>query len=188
MRKSGFILLMAVLLAALPAAASTFLAMSQEEMVAGSEAVVQGKVTALESFWSDSGRVILTEATVEVEEVLAGDAPPVVTVRTFGGQVGDVVIEAHGFPRFQPDERVVLFLNRDDGDDSLRVLGYQLGHYRVVKRLDGVTLAVPQVDEDVPFLTPSGKPVPAPASLRFNDFKAGIRATAESLRGGAPQR
>lgn len=165
-------------LAALPAAGSTFVAMSQQEMVGHADAVVQGRVVGLESFWSASGRIIVTEAVVAVDEVVAGEAPAQVRVRTFGGQVGDVTVEAHGFPVFEQGERVILFLARERSDGSLRVVGYQQGHYRVVTRLDGVTLAVPQVEEGVRLLTPSGRLAPAAQSVLIDDFKASVRRDA----------
>lgn len=162
--------LVAVLfLAATPLAASTFLHMSPRELVAGADALVRGEVIELESFWSESGRVIVTEATIAVEAAILGQVPSIVTVRTFGGQVGDVRVEAHGFPRFEPGERVLLFLERHE-DDTLRVLGYQQGQFRVVTRLDGVTLAVPMVDEDARFLTRDGRVAPEPRSLEIGLF------------------
>ena len=67
MRRFLWMSLVGLLLAAVPAAASTFLAMTQHELVAQSDAVVQGKVLKVSSFWSPSGRVIMSEALVQVE-------------------------------------------------------------------------------------------------------------------------
>src|SRR4051794_613685 len=111
-----------LLAAAVPAAASTFLAMTQHELIAQSDAVVQGRVLKVSSFWSPSGRVIMSEALVQVEEKVRGNAPSVVKVRTFGGTVGGYTVEAHGFPKFAVDERVVLFLQ--NADDTAEVTGY----------------------------------------------------------------
>lgn len=170
--------LLIVLLSALPVAASTFVAMTSQDLVKGATAVIQGRVVGLESFWSDSGRIIVTEATIEVDEVLLGSAPSTVTVRTFGGQVGDIVVEAHGFPMLEADENVLLFLTVEPADGSTRILGYQQGHYRVVNRLDGVTLAVPMVDEGMRLIERSGKLAPEPQSLSLDDFKSRLHKTA----------
>ncbi len=62
-------------LVALPASASTFVAMTPHELVAQADAVIQGRVADLRSFWSESGRIIVTEALIDVEEALVGDAP-----------------------------------------------------------------------------------------------------------------
>ena len=183
MRRKVVIALAATLvLAAVPAVASTFVHMSPKELVAEADALVQGRVVELDSFWTESGRLIATEAMVAVEETVFGSASGTVTVRTFGGQVGDVKVEAPGFPSFEKGERVLLFLKRDPDDGTLRVLGYQQGQFRVVTRLDGVTLAVPQVDDGARFLTRDGQLGPAPRSLELGDFKRQAAKAAATLR------
>jgi len=176
-RRTALALLAIFCLAAMPAAASTFLHMSTRDLVTQADALVRGRVVALESSWSDSGRVIVTDATIEVERTLLGSAPATVTVRTFGGQVDDVIVEAHGFPRFEQDEHVLLYLEADD-DGTLRVLGYQQGHFRVVTRLDGVTLAVPMVEDGVRFFTAAGQAGPEPRSVEIGTFVNRVRGLA----------
>lgn len=166
---------------ALPLAASTFVAMTSDELISESRAVVQGEVVSARSHWDGSGRIIVTDVSVRVDEVLIGSSPAVVTVRTFGGQVNDLVVEAHGFPRLEVGEQVILFLYEEPEDGTTRILGYQQGHFRVVTRLDGVTLAVPQVDENAQLLRPNGSPVPIPASVEIGAFKTRLLDAAESL-------
>lgn len=172
-------LLLVSCVAALPATASTFVNMSSQELVAQADALIEGRVINLSSFWTDSGRLIATEAVVAVDEVLFGDAPAKVTVRTFGGQVGDIRVDAPGFPRFESGERVLLYLKADSEDGTLRVLGYQQGQFRVVTRRDGVTLAVPMVDDDARFLTRDGRLAPAARSTEIGAYKASILKVAE---------
>lgn len=178
-RRSIAALIAALCLAAMPAAAGTFIHMSSSELVAQSDAMIQGRVVQLDSFWSESGRLIVTEAAIEVEEALIGDVPPTVTVRTFGGEVGDVKVEAPGFPRFEQGERVLLYLQHEPADGSLRVLGYQQGHFRVVTRRDGVTLAVPQVDDGARLLDRFGRPGPEARSVEIETFKNSVRSLAQ---------
>lgn len=151
---------------ALPLAASTFIAMSETELLADSQAVVQGKVLDVRSFWTDDRTAIVTEARVLVDELVAGEAPSVVVVKTFGGQVGDIAIEAHGFPTFQAGEQVLLYLS-PDGDD-FRVTGYRLGQFRIRDTAKG-RLAVPTVEEGVRFFTKEGQlaPLARPESLEL---------------------
>lgn len=174
-------LLLALTLGTLPALGSTFIALTPREMIDQADAVVQGRVVHLESFWSESGRIIVSEATVEIDEVILGKAPAVVKVRTFGGQVGDIRVEAHGFPVFEQDERVLLFLAREPADDSVRVLGYRQGQFRVVTRRDGVTLAVPMIEEDTRFITRNGQLMPAPESVEIDHFKTRLRTIANEI-------
>lgn len=166
---------------ALPLAASTFVAITSDELISESDAVIQGEVVSARSHWNGNGRVIVTDATVRVDEVLVGNSPAVVQVRTFGGQINDFVVDAHGFPSLRIGEQVILFLYEDPADRTTRIRGYQQGHYRVVTRLDGVTLAVPQVDESAQLLRPNGTPVPIPTSVEIGAFKTRLFNAAESL-------
>ena len=174
-------ILAVALLAAVPATASTFLAMSPRELVAQADSVVVARVIDQVSSWTESGRLIYTENTLLVEEVVLGEAPETVRVRTFGGQVGDVIVEAHGFPKLESAERVLLFLYRDEEVGAVRVLGYQQGHFRVVTRLDGVTLAVPMVDADARLVDRAGRPAAEARSVPLAQFKAQIVKQAERL-------
>ncbi len=175
-RRSIVALATTLCLAAIPATASMFIHMSPAELVTQADSMIQGRVVDLASFWSESGRLIVTEATIEVEETLIGDAPSTVTVRTFGGEVGDIKVEAPGFPTFEKGERVLLFLKAEPADGSLRVLGYRQGQFRLVTRRDGVTLAVPMVEDDVRLLDRDGRPAPEARSVEVGQFKQRVLA------------
>jgi hypothetical protein len=164
-----------------PAEASLFLAMTPEELIEQSDAVVQGRVIHQQSRWDEQGRLIVTEATVRVDEFIVGKGPPVLKVRTFGGEVDGFHVEAVGFPRFNDGEEVILFLKRDEEIQASRIVGYQQGHFEVVERLDGVVLAVPRVEDGAGFFTPSGQFVPAPPSTELGTFKQRVRAEAARL-------
>jgi len=158
--------------AALPATASTFVAMNQEELMASSAAVVQGRVLEVRSFWNADHTIIVSEARVEVTDLIAGEAPAVVTVRTFGGEVGNYRVEANGFPTFSPGEKTVLYLSADG--DAFRVAGHAQGHYRIRATAKG-DFAVPTLGDGVRLFTRDGKLAPAPVSLQLDDFKNQIR-------------
>lgn len=164
-----------VLVLAAPAGASTFLAMSQDEMVAQSDAVVVGTVLKVESFRDVSGRVILSQAAVRVEETVVGDAPSVVLVETFGGTVDGYTVIAHGFPEFRVDDRLVLFL-QNDADGLARVVGYRLGEYRLVRNRAGVDIAVPTLEPGVSLLSADGRPAERPQAVRLETLKSQIRS------------
>lgn len=174
MKRLVWLALFAMMLAVIPAGASTFQAMSRGELKAQSNAVVQGKVLQVNSFWSPSGRVIVTEAMVQVEEKLRGDAPSVVIVRTFGGTVNGYTVEAHGFPKFAANDRVLLFLQ--GADDVAEVTGYRQGQYRIVVDKAGVEMAVPTVERGVRLLNRDGSEAAMPKALRLDEFKTFIRS------------
>lgn len=164
-------------LAAVPLAASTFVAMNHAQLIAESQAVVQGEVLKVHSFWDPTGRVVMSEALIRVEETILGEAPSIVRVQTFGGNVDGFIVEAHGFPEFKPGERMILFLGPEK-DAVTRVTGYQFGQYRVQKDKAGVEFAVPALDLGANVLTKDGKPFARPQAMRLDTFKQRLVDTA----------
>lgn len=174
MNNRALVGLCAVLLviAALPTAASTFLALDQEELLASSNAVVQGTVLDTRSSWNEDRTIIFTEARIEVQDLLAGSAPAVVTVRTPGGEVGNYRVEAAGFPTFSAGEQVLVFLSNDG--DAFRVAGHLQGQFRIRSTAKGM-MAVPSVEEGVRLLTKDGRMAPAPQPMQLETLKNQIR-------------
>jgi len=160
-------------LAAVPAGASTFIALGDAELVAQSDAIVVGEVLDTYSYWNDEQTMIFTEAVINVHRVVAGDAPALVNVRTPGGIVGDYKVEAHGFPAFERGQRQVLFLHQA-GSGVVEVTGFQQGQYRVVSQRDGLELAVPALG-DVQLLTRSGALAPRPQTVPLEDLVRAIQ-------------
>lgn len=169
-----------VLAVVIPAGASTFIALSHHELVAQSDAVIQGRVLKVSSYWGQGGRIIMSEALVQVEETIRGNAPSVVKVRTFGGTVGGYTVEAHGFPRFTTNDHVVLFLQ--NANETAEVTGYRQGQWRIVER-NGVKLAVPTVEGGT-LIGRDGRPVAAAKAMSLDTFKNMIRAEVERPSSG----
>jgi hypothetical protein len=165
---------------AIPAGASTFVGMTQGEMLAESEAVVQGKVLKINSFWSPSGRLIVTEAMIQVEETIVGSAPTVLTVRTAGGLVDGFVVEAHGFPKFAVGERLVLFVRNAQAEAE--VVGYRQGQFRISQDTSGAEIAVPTLEKNVRLLSIDGAPVARPSAVRLDTLKEQLRSQADRVR------
>jgi hypothetical protein len=169
----GLLLLSA---AAVPASASTFLEMSQKDLVRGSGAVIQGQVLKVSSFWEPTGRIIVTEAVVRVEEKIYGEAPSVVVVRTFGGTVGGYTVEAHGFPKFRANDRLLLYLEPEK-DGVTRVAGYQQGQFHIVRQA-GVEMAIPATEDDASVVTRDGRLAAPAKAMRLDLLKESIRGEA----------
>jgi len=161
---------------ALPASAtaSTFVHVSTRELTARADAVIRGKILEVHSFWNDSATMILTEALVRVDETLVGEAPAYVTLRTFGGTVGDYTIEAAGFPEFRQNESMVAFIKAIDGGRH-EVLGYREGQYRVMRSRSGEILAVSMVENEARYLSPDGRVDNEPRVLPLGDLAQRIR-------------
>ena len=178
----GFVLMLVLVL---PAGASTFLAMSWEDLVEKADTVVAGRVVEVTSYWNREGTAILTEAVIEIESSVLGKAPSVVRVRTFGGQVGDYKIVAHGFPTFERNEKLLLFL--EPAEDGFRkVLGYQQGELRIRVDKTGREIAVPTwTAGSANILKADGTPAGAPRVLPLADLVQKIHETADRI--GRPQ-
>jgi len=183
----------------MPAAGSTFVAMDEDSLLLAADAVVRGEVVSVDSFWNDRHTLIVTEAVFEVQDVLVGDAPTYVTLRTAGGTVGDATVEAVGFPTFYQGERALLFLERDDAKplgkvhtagrpEGYRVTGYQLGHYRIVRDRDGGDIAVPTADPGLKLVTPDGSRALAPRVHRLDELEGRLRQAGQRLGLAVPQR
>jgi hypothetical protein len=99
-------------------------------------------------------------------------------VETFGGKVGNLYFEAHGFPQFTVNEELLLFLETEK-DGVQRVAGYQQGQFRIVRDKSGVELAIPALDLDANLLTKDGRRAPRPQVLRLATLKSQIRAEAD---------
>lgn len=172
---------LACVLMAVPAGASTFVALSGGELVGQSDAVVVGEVLYTYSYWNPEGTMIFTDAVIHVQESIVGKASGLVSVRSPGGTVADYRVEAHGFPAFRQGESQVLYLHRT-ADGLMEVTGFQQGQYRLVTRSDGARVAIPALN-GVRLLTRSGEAAPMPRAMRLDDLKRSIRAAAVSARG-----
>jgi hypothetical protein len=148
---------------AIPAGASTFLMMDDLDLVAASDAIVVGEVVEQQSFWNAAGTEIVTETTFWVRDVVVGDAPAQVTIRTFGGEVPGLISEAFGEPIFEPGQTQLVMLQKGPAGE-LRVAGYRQGQYRVVERGDGVAVALPMIG-DAHFVTKTGELAPALSAM-----------------------
>jgi len=180
MRRAWFGVALALALA-LPAGASTFLAMSRDELVEKSSAVVTGRVVEVASFWNNEGTAIMTEAVIQIADSILGRVDSHVRVRTFGGEVDGYRIVALGFPTFTRGEKLLLFLEPQKGG-VYKVLGYQQGEFRVRADETGREMAVPTWEADtVRILKADGKPARVPRAVPLEDFKREIRETADRI-------
>lgn len=180
MRRLVFLSLLLVLVAGIPAGASTFLNMDQRELVQKSAAVVDGEVLQVHSFWDPKGRIIITEAIVKVSDSVVGNVGSAIVVRTFGGTVEGYTVQAHGFPTFQRGERLLLYLE-PERNGAHQVTGYQLGQYRIVRDKAGAEVAVPTFDGAARLITRDGRAAAQPRALALDSLKNQIRTEAQSL-------
>lgn len=180
-RRAGILVVAAALALAAPAGAATFIDMELPELVAESDAVVEGRVVQVDSFWHENGLVIVTEAVIEVDDKIAGKADNWIRVRVPGGEVDGYTIQVPGFPTLALDERVVLFVHRPEGrGEAYQITGHPLGKYRVVEE-GGDQIARPAAESGALLVSPTGGPTEAPKALSLDRLKEDVRDAARAF-------
>lgn len=117
---------------AAPAAATSFIAMSDAALADRSPLIVEARVAARDN--APQWRRPSTDYLVEVERVLKGSpSGSTLVVRVLGGERPDGVgLHIFGAPRFAEGERALLFLRPDD-DGSYRIVEFMLGAFHRVE-------------------------------------------------------
>jgi hypothetical protein len=107
-----------LLIAGLGARASSVLPTTLDEQIQTSDAVFQGTVLRVESFWNAEDGMIYTRTALRVDEGFKGTLPPGINVVHRGGTVGDVGLSEGFSPQFRVGEERLLFVTRR-GDGTL---------------------------------------------------------------------
>ena len=148
MRRGFALALLASLLIPAAAQATLLVYLSDEDLTAEADAVVQGEVLSVESYRDARRDRVFTWVTLGVSEYLKGHGPDEVIVRVAGGVVGDLEYRVLGAPQFTVGEEVVLFLQaRTDANGvvgmiqgKLRVTTDERGEKWVTREIGGVAL------------------------------------------------
>jgi hypothetical protein len=125
----------AIVVSRRPLYGTTFVIMSEADLVQSSALIVLGQVQSIYTS-ADSSDQIETDVTVVVEETVKGRARRSVTATIPGGTAGTLRRVVFGAPQFFRGERVLLFL-RERPDGKLAVNGLAMGKYTVVQTSDG---------------------------------------------------
>ncbi|MDG2305386.1 MAG: hypothetical protein P8R42_12210 [Candidatus Binatia bacterium] len=132
--------LVSVLLLSMPvvAWALTLAPMSLDQMTAASEVVVRGRCLDRTATRTEDGG-IESVARFDVVEVAKGEAPKVIEVRQFGGELDGTAVVVPGAPLSEIGDEALLFLERAPGG-HLRVVGMALGYLPVVTASPGASV------------------------------------------------
>jgi hypothetical protein len=116
------------------AVATTVIAPTFTELVAQSESVLWGEVTAINSELVTQGnsRAIFTRVTVTVREQIIGTNPTTVTLEFLGGTVGELTMVVDGMPRFAVGQNDILFV-QNNGRQICPLVGMAHGRYSIVR-------------------------------------------------------
>lgn len=106
------------------------------ELVAESESIVRGEVTAVRSAYDDAspGRPIRTYVTFRVARTLKGPTPAgdSVTLIFLGGTVGADSLSVPGMPTFKLGDREIVFVARN-GKTYCPLIAAGHGRYRILR-------------------------------------------------------
>ena len=104
----------------------------------GADVILTGKVSHKKSNWNANKTRIYTKTTVEVDEYLKGkNNHKSVEITTPGGEVGDIGEVYTHMPTFEENEEVLVFLKKDQKDESYQVFSGEEGKIKVHK--DAIT-------------------------------------------------
>ncbi len=130
--------------------ATTVVRRSTEELTVLSEAVVEGRVTAVEAKWHDEHQFVYTYVTIEVGEVFKGHGvASTIVVEELGGVANGVTVTVPSVPEFEVGEDVVVFL--DIVNDNYRCHGFAQGKFTVETGDDGALRVTRPLDVEQAF-------------------------------------
>ncbi|MBI4569172.1 MAG: hypothetical protein HY719_12320 [Planctomycetes bacterium] len=169
--------LVAAVIPARAAMATTAVRFSLEDLVRESAAIVEGRVLRTRADWDNFRRKIYTSVDVEVVRMFRGEAAPAVTLHTLGGQVGDKIQQVSGEAGFVPGEEVVVFLWRD-AEGRLRPAGLAQGKFQLFTDAKSGERQARNSVQGLIFIDPAtGKPEAkkqGPIAMRYADFAAEV--------------
>jgi len=101
-----------------------------DELAVRADSILIGEVTDSTCYQEGEGN-IYTQVTLSVEQTIKGETEEEVVIRVAGGEVNGQVLWVEDAPSFQLGERVVVFLEEDDG--VFGVVGWFQGKFSIDK-------------------------------------------------------
>jgi hypothetical protein len=166
--------------------------LSADDLVQGSEFIVQARVVRTWAAWDRSHKYIWTHHELEIQDSMKGAAKRTIVVSEPGGSLEGLTQYIAGTPRYLPDEDVVVFLYRTPLG-LLRTSGFAQGKFairrlagdsqnRVYTNLEGLSLA------ELPGKARSTAGAPSGTVRQFDglslvEFKERIRELLQSQNG-----
>jgi hypothetical protein len=111
-------------------AATVLLPAEFREIVAGSDVIVYGRVSATEVRWSDDRKHVDTLVTLQAGTYLKGSGGQTLVIAVPGGTIGRFMNVTVGAPHFRVGDEAVFFLNTRDRELPA-IFGLNQGVFRV---------------------------------------------------------
>ncbi len=96
------------------------------ELVSIATVIVHGRVTGIQTQWTEGRRSVETVVTIDAGEYLKGNLGGTIAIHVPGGQIGRYRTVFVGAPEFRANDEVVLFLANN------RIVGLNQGAFRIV--------------------------------------------------------
>ena len=179
-------------IALLPAAATTVIPPTFDELVQEADVIFQSTVLDVRSEWTGAGaqRHIVSYVTFRVDEPIKGQAGATYTLRMLGGTVNGETMGVADAPQFKAGERDILFVEKN-GTQFIPLVGIMHGRFRVLEdAASGKEIVVTNAGQPVTDVAALGKDrgvlefdaahsstgaLPG-STLGVAEFKAAIRA------------
>lgn len=167
------------------AEAATVLALTVEELAAGSDRVVRARVVSQQTEVDADRGFVHRLTTLEILEDIRGEGPARVVLRQLGGEAGGAGLFLSGDADLSPGEEVVLFLSaRREGATVVHLHGLSLGRFRIERDAGGPVLAVRSLS-GLNLVRPDGAPVDVPVTLTLDALRERIRDAGRGREGAS---
>ena len=128
------LILLATILTAAPASATTLVRMSLDQLAEASTEIVRAHVVSQQTAWNPQHTRIYTYTTLALDQTYKGDPPSSPVIQQPGGTVGKTRTFVAGTVQFHTQTGYVLFLERSPADQSKFLLvGMVQGAYRIYR-------------------------------------------------------
>lgn len=170
----------ALALTPLASEATLMRAVTFDQKVETSAAIIVGECVRTESKWDRSGKQILTYATFRIEKTIKGSPQPnqELTVVTPGGTVGHIRQDSIGVPSFSEGDDHLLFVRNSEVGPTVAYL--EQGAYDVVGKA-GERIVMPMASEAAHIDEQRGVAVPAEEARPLGQFEKEVRAAEKRI-------
>ena len=181
-------LAVALVLAIIPAHATTVIAQDFNSLVSGADYVVRAVVKSVTSEYRTTprGQAIFTKVELQVVETITGTPPQPLVLQVLGGTVDGVTMRVEGVPQFHVGDEDILFV-QNNGTQFFPLVGIMNGKYPVkhdavtgaayVARSNGVPLYdVQDIKQDMTPALVARMQHPGQQPLSLETFVGKIRA------------
>ncbi len=169
-----------------PARAAVLLHLSFEEMTEQSSAVFLGRCVEVRSAWSAEASTIVTHNVFEAREYYKGNLGTRVVITELGGQVGNLVAEYPGVPRFAVGEEALLFVWTGPSGTH-QVIGLTQGKFRVRRDSKTGEILLRQVSSEEPMVEPAAHSHRQPVeqlAFPLSGFRSRVGLALQKRQGG----